>query len=139
MIPPCECPQPGYCERHKMNKTAHLFNLCQNRADYRELWDGRASGDKMAVAWKTKLKSAMTALSNFVVSGGVTMMDDDKQARLAVCNEPCAFLGSALGQKTCTACGCFVEIKASFPLEHCPKSKWPGDPPVVDKKGCCGG
>lgn len=35
----CECSEPGFCPRHKCNKTAHLHHLCKTRRDYFELWE----------------------------------------------------------------------------------------------------
>lgn len=35
----CECPISGFCERHQVNKTDHLHDLCQNRPGYFELWE----------------------------------------------------------------------------------------------------
>jgi len=36
---PCSCSEPGYCDRHKRQKTPHLWKLCQTRPEYRALWD----------------------------------------------------------------------------------------------------
>lgn len=38
----CNNCKPGYCERHKMVKNAHLIMLCQTREDYRKYWDKKA-------------------------------------------------------------------------------------------------
>lgn len=42
---PCECPAAGWCERHQRAKSAHQYQLCQKREDYRALWDRLAIGD----------------------------------------------------------------------------------------------
>ncbi len=39
---PCVCPNAGWCERHKFTKLHAQFRLCQQRKDYRRLWDLRA-------------------------------------------------------------------------------------------------
>jgi hypothetical protein len=38
----CECPNAGWCQRHRMSKPPHLHRLCQSREDYRSLWDRKA-------------------------------------------------------------------------------------------------
>jgi hypothetical protein len=38
-VPPCDCPEPGWCARHGIHKTEHWHRLCQSRADYRKQWD----------------------------------------------------------------------------------------------------
>lgn len=35
----CDCPQPGWCERHRFAKTPHLWKLCRLRADYFAQWE----------------------------------------------------------------------------------------------------
>lgn len=36
---PCECPMAGFCERHGVNKSAHLHKLCQNHIGYFVMWE----------------------------------------------------------------------------------------------------
>jgi len=36
----CECKYPGYCKRHKMLKSPHLWELCRTREDYFQAWEG---------------------------------------------------------------------------------------------------
>jgi hypothetical protein len=42
MSEPCQCPNAGWCQRHRMDKPLHLHKLCQSREDYRALWDRKA-------------------------------------------------------------------------------------------------
>lgn len=35
----CECPNPGFCKRHNMEKGPHLHRLCQTRLDYFVMWE----------------------------------------------------------------------------------------------------
>ena len=42
MTTPCSCTGPGFCTRHGFHKNPHLYDLCQTREDYRELWDSQA-------------------------------------------------------------------------------------------------
>lgn len=43
MTEKCSCPHEGYCERHKMNKTGKLYEICQRDDDvgerFRRAWD----------------------------------------------------------------------------------------------------
>lgn len=48
MPAPCQCDSPGWCERHKRYKSAHTFQLCQTRADYRAMWDEQAKASRPA-------------------------------------------------------------------------------------------
>lgn len=36
---PCECPLAGFCERHGVQKSAHLHKLCQNHIGYFAMWE----------------------------------------------------------------------------------------------------
>jgi hypothetical protein len=43
----CTCPEPGWCERHKVNKTPHWHHLCQTRENYFQAWEqGRGPGQR---------------------------------------------------------------------------------------------
>ena len=45
----CECPNPGFCKRHDMQKGPHLHRLCQTRMDYFQMWeDGHGPGQGVA-------------------------------------------------------------------------------------------
>lgn len=35
----CVCTAPGFCHRHNMTKIGRLFELCQTRKDYFDLWE----------------------------------------------------------------------------------------------------
>lgn len=39
MSKPCECPSPGYCQRHSVVKGDVWHKLCQNKKTYRIAWD----------------------------------------------------------------------------------------------------
>jgi len=39
MIAPCSCPLAGYCERHRINKTDHLWKQCQANEPLRAAFD----------------------------------------------------------------------------------------------------
>ena len=46
----CECNGPGYCPRHRIDKTAGLHEQCLRNVRYRALWDRRVgmSNEQMA-------------------------------------------------------------------------------------------
>ena len=47
----CTCPEPGWCERHKMHKTPHLHRLCQTRPAYFAAWErGDGPGQRIVPA-----------------------------------------------------------------------------------------
>ena len=39
----CDCPGPGYCERHGIEKPAYLHMLCKSSPAYFELWSRQAA------------------------------------------------------------------------------------------------
>lgn len=59
------------------------------------------------------------AASGFATAGEATVA-----RRLATC-ESCEVFGAS--NRTCNACGCFVDWKARLSSSSCPLSKWSGD------------
>jgi ADP-heptose:LPS heptosyltransferase len=45
----CRCVDAGWCARHKMHKTEHLHNLCQNSESHRSMWDKAAASSRTCV------------------------------------------------------------------------------------------
>ena len=43
-VPPCTCAGPGFCPRYQRDMPGRLFELCQTRADCRQLWDQSFTG-----------------------------------------------------------------------------------------------
>ena len=35
----CECTEPGWCERHKCDKSRYAFEHCRRRLDFFEAWE----------------------------------------------------------------------------------------------------
>jgi len=48
-------------------------------------------------------------------------MNKTKRERIEIC-ENCSMLNTKL--RTCSVCGCFVDLKAAVPFLHCPRKKW---------------
>ena len=47
----CDCKEPGWCERHKCNKSEHRWKLCRTRPDYFDLWEaGCGPGQNLSAA-----------------------------------------------------------------------------------------
>ncbi len=65
--------------------------------------------------------SAMKAMSLFVGSGAAVVSSDERERRLAICNDCENHTGSR-----CRLCGCFTQLKTWLPHERCPASKWEG-------------
>src|SRR5258708_1830868 len=48
-VTPCECPAPGWCNRHGCHKEPFWFELCRRRQAYFDLWEtGAGPLQKMA-------------------------------------------------------------------------------------------
>jgi len=42
-VTPCECTEPGWCERHQCEKSRHFYELCRRRQDYFEMFENGQS------------------------------------------------------------------------------------------------
>lgn len=42
-VTPCECLEPGWCERHQCEKSRHFYELCRRRQDYFEQFENGQS------------------------------------------------------------------------------------------------
>lgn len=145
----CECPSPGYCNRHRMNKLGHLHKLCQTQKRYREAWDKAAADGRIVDGTKprTPYEQAADFLSSsatFLYNGAQVTPKELHEQRLSICRtceelKPGKVLGVALPRlDSCNVCGCFVTLKAAYPHEKCPVGLWDS---VSTGKGCggCGG
>lgn len=73
---------------------------------------------KTAMAKNLSL-SMFNVMTQALKTGKVMVPKKEVQARLAIC-AGCPFL-----QETrCSACGCFIALKAGLKAEKCPKGKW---------------
>lgn len=143
-ITPCECPMAGFCNRHGVQKSAHLHKLCQNHIGYFNMWE-RCQGpnqdpnnciknDSQEVITRnlaseeTKLPSTMQMAKNFLqsaakhIQSGMTNVGEDMQKeRLAICAEcPHAVENGS----RCGKCGCFLQTKTKWKSSTCPIGKW---------------
>jgi len=139
MIKPCECESPGWCERHQCNKTPHLHQLCQTRADYRSLWDrltdDRGSafpvGDGSAETFppiREQFRTYTAALRRWWKAGRPRRPKEEVARIVAICRG-CEFYTDG----RCRLCGCpcnesrnVLRNKAKMATEECPleEPKW---------------
>lgn len=52
-VTPCECAEPGWCQRHQCQKSWPLFELCQRRLDVFEAWERGALGKPVSAELRT--------------------------------------------------------------------------------------
>ena len=110
--PPCDCPMAGYCERHKMDKSKGLYNLCKNDDEQRRKWDesiasGRsANGMTMPSLAQRALNFAKANLR--FVSMGFKMRDEDEIKRIFDICATCPTGKWDAKDQVCTDCGCKV-------------------------------
>ena|SRR5579862_815334 len=157
---PCSCLHAGWCQRHQMQKDAHLFAIC-NRSDgyalkVRAIWDKIPltvepqqppppakeqigefrSTDQDLPSLVKQAKNAAVAGVRYAAGGFANVDDAVYEARLAVCHK-CTekYIPES---KRCAACGCYVEIKARMASEDCPLGKWPEQRAQHAQPGCGG-
>lgn len=122
----CVCSQAGFCERHQCLKTKHWHMLCQTRADYFQLWEeGRGPGQQRneEPSLLSKAANVGKAVVKHVANGRKVTTDEVYAARLDICNH-CESLDPK--RRVCQekSCGCFVDRKARWASENCPRGKW---------------
>lgn len=125
----CECHPdqfPFACQRHQCHKTAHWHTLCQTRADYFRLWEeGRGPGQyrPSEPGLLQKGINLAGAVVRHVANGGRLVSDEVYGSRLATCRA-CASLD--VERMVCRepSCGCYVEKKARWASEECPRQRW---------------
>jgi hypothetical protein len=87
---------------------------------------------------KSLLTQFVRAWWRYLRAGAPRVTTAERRQRLAIC-QTCPHYQSRGALSTCRACGCFARLKARWQTEHCPLSKWPGDPPAPGRLPCgCG-
>lgn len=136
----CECPLAGYCNRHEVNKSAHLHKLCQTSQTYFNKWEncqgpGQQNTEcskevkKIEVEpQKPQLPSLAKQASNFlksatkhIATGGQVVSEEQQKARLDICSGCEYFIKE---QNRCGSCGCFLGAKTKWKSSSCPLGKW---------------
>lgn len=143
---PCQCTEPGWCERHQRRKTPHLFQLCQTQEKYRRLWDAQAAAPNTAKPRPPKtIENLFTRKSPFStgkkvlrytkavarwIKAGRPVRPPAEVARIygELCR-PCNDFDRE--KQTCRNCGCRVRKSAgalrnkiAMATEHCRRDKW---------------
>lgn len=118
MTLPCQCSQPGYCDRYRREMTPRRFVLCVYREDYRKLWDGVSRGENQMPSHWQQAWNAAGALAAFLKTPD-TVERDVYERRLAVCDQ-CP----RREDRRCSECGCGIDIKAKWKVFDCPLGYW---------------
>lgn len=83
-----------------------------------------------------KIKKFTTSVIEFAKSGFKYAPDFIKTIRLDLCSK-CEKLSD--DKKTCSECGCYLDIKTGWATESCPLGKWDALPVLQQEKKPCGG
>ena len=60
----CECPVSGFCKRHNVEKTPHLWTLCRTKEEYFEAWEKNyGPGQLKSDFTKTRKKMAVRKIN----------------------------------------------------------------------------
>ena len=134
-VPPCDCPLAGYCDRHKMDKTEILHQVCQNDADQREAWDKQikegksANGERMPSLIQRALSFARANI-RFIRMGFEMRSEEEVERIYNICAQ-CPTGKWDASNKVCTDCGCKVQKarrlffnKIAWKSEACPDGHW---------------
>ena len=142
-ITPCECPAAGLCPRHKIEKSNHLYKLCQNHIGYFEMWEvcqgpGQQNVDcdeqlgseaqHTTQASPQQLPSKIEMAKNYAKaaaaharSGFQHATTEEQRARLEVCKTCDYYIAE---QDQCAKCGCPLKTKSRWKTSFCPIGKW---------------
>ena len=83
-----------------------------------------------------KTKSFLKSSLSYAMSGFKNVTDNQKKERLNIC-ESCDKINKE--NKTCSECGCYLDIKTGWATESCPLGKWDALPVLQQEKKPCGG
>lgn len=129
---PCECESAGFCQRHKIAKSAFTHEICQNDAEQRATWDyialtGKSPhGERPSTA--EKIVNFSVASVRHFFSGFGTRSDEEIERILDICHTcPSGFFNGSYCESL--KCGCFLNKKKHFSKiawesEHCPEGHW---------------
>lgn len=143
----CVCPNAGFCERHKINKTPHLHKLCQNHQPTFDRWEACQGPGQQNINCKKDDKniseaevesapqevsppslikqagSFIRAATKHVVNGMKNVTPEEKERRLNIC-EQCPHLRKNGTTIKCGQCGCNLHYKAAMSTSTCPLGHW---------------
>ena len=138
MTEPCQCENPGWCERHQRVKSPHTHHLCQTREDYRVAWD-KMIREHRPVRKRVNRPSLVRRVGNWARAiskwrkAGKPVRSNEEVAYIfeRICR-PCNDFDKDRG--TCRICGCKLSKskrafanKVRMATETCPVGRWPGN------------
>jgi hypothetical protein len=131
---PCECQNPGWCERHQCLKPSALFHLCRRNRLWFEAWEtgtrpcaGEPEPNETQAQAGPNLVQRALNLGRAVVrhaANGFAQVDDATyESRLEICRacSSCDLTRMVCREQTC---GCYLQTKAKWASEGCVLAKW---------------
>lgn len=118
-LTPCECEQPGWCERHQCHKSHGMLQLCRHSPQYFEAFE---SGHVPSL-FKRATNFAKAAATH-AADLGRKVSDEVYDSRLSVCRG-CELCDEEKMQCLHYQCGCNLEVKARWRTQKCPRELWP--------------
>lgn len=134
---PCECQNPGWCERHQCLKPEPLFHRCRRDLDMFQAWEeGRGPcfpvrDESKGNQPSTEMPSLARRVANFgaatirhAANGFEEVSDTVQETRLAICR---GCPSCDIEQMICreATCGCYLQTKTRWASEYCPRHLWP--------------
>ena len=72
----CECPFHGWCERHRVNKSTRMHDVCQTKQKYFDAWEqGRGPGQTIVQKPKSVVIGPGTVLARKLRLRGYTTLE----------------------------------------------------------------
>lgn len=109
-VTPCECKEPGWCERHQCEKSRHFYELCRRRQDYFELFE---KGQTFLQRPRIKNSSKLACQYREAVVGEVECSTCTGSVRIKLFSCPihkqCTVAKQMEGTVCCLTCEDYVE------------------------------
>ena len=116
MITGCQCAGPGYCEKHKLDKTESVFQLCKTDRDTYVRFEIEA-GNIKEPGLLEKAVNFTDAISNHILDGLSDVTEEEFDRRISICKSCPLFNPNA---ESCIICGCSMTLKARWRTGNCP-------------------
>lgn len=113
----CECRGPGFCSRHRCNKSAHYQKLCATRADYFELWES-GRGPRLECARLEAAEQIPARGLGDLIARALRLVRLDGPGR-KLRRAWRRYFASPASSSTSSSCGCAetqLDLNARFPL-----------------------
>ena len=103
------------------NKSTDPATICVTPEDYAVIRQRFAPG---ALKTAGNFAGAVAAETAAISKGNLSVSSDQKEGRLAVCQECPERIGDGTSAR-CSICNCFLVVKAGWRSQSCPLGKWP--------------